>query len=143
MKLKQISIAILSLMCVLIIPFSTVSASDEGQVASVVSDPTDILPLGAGEWDYVGSSTFVSSSAYARSGGGDFMVCLNSGPTTYYYLYEYDPDNADEYVGYVYLRAGQCGVFRSIGDYVDGDNKRAEFYVAKNSGGTASVDFWD
>ncbi|MGA8941920.1 MAG: hypothetical protein WB502_04280 [Thermoactinomyces sp.] len=142
MKLGKSILAILSLMCMLMLPFSTVSASDEGQAGSVVSY-LDVLPMGPGEWDYVGSSAFVSYSAYAQSGGGDFMFCLNSGPSTYYYMYEYDPDNADEYVGYVYLRAGQCGVFRDIGKFVDGNNKKAEFYVAKNVGGTAHVDFWD
>ncbi|MBA4602841.1 hypothetical protein [Thermoactinomyces mirandus] len=143
MKLKKLSIAILVWICVLMLPFSTGLASNEGMAETVVFAPTGILPMGPGEWDYVGSSTFVSSSAYARSGGGDFMFCLNPGPSTYYYLYEYDPDNADEYVGYVYLKAGQCGVFRNIGKYVDGKNKKAEFYVAKNVGETAHVDFWD
>jgi hypothetical protein len=58
-------------------------------------------------------------------------------------LYEYDPDNADDRVGYVYLYSGACGAFRNIGGFVDGDNKRAEFYVYKDFGGTATVSFYD
>ncbi|TCW41679.1 hypothetical protein EDC32_1011346 [Laceyella sacchari] len=148
MNLKRVSLCLLALACALIIPFTTASASEVGQKGLVVPKSTVLSGNGAstygpGEWDYVGSSTFTYSSAYAYSGGGDFMVCLASGPSTTYYLYEYDPNNADEFVGYVYLSAGQCGVFRGIGGYVDGDNKKAEFYVEKDVGGTATVDFWD
>ncbi|MGM0884594.1 MAG: hypothetical protein ACQEXQ_26600 [Bacillota bacterium] len=140
MKLKRICTLFISIICV--IPFSSANAASEDTVAPTTVN-AEITPMGAGEWDYLGSSTFVNSSAIAKSSGGDFLVCLESGPSGYYNLYEYDPDNADDKVGYVYLYPGACGAFRSIGGFVDGDNQRAEFYVYKAWGGTATVSFYD
>ncbi|WP_437978308.1 hypothetical protein WMF11_17825 [Sorangium sp. So ce295] len=110
-------------------------------VALVMTSST--ASAGSGEWDYVGSSSFSYTSAVVKSAGGDFMICLESGPSGYYSLYEDDSSNADEYVGYVYLRPGACGAFRGIGGFVDGDNDRAEFYVYKSFGGSATMTFWD
>nr|MBC9205098.1 hypothetical protein [Paenibacillus sp. PL91] len=141
MKLKMISTLFLALICV--IPFSSANAASEpaGDEASTI--PFSTVSAASSGWDYLGSSTFTYSSAIAKSTGGDFLVCLASGPSGYYNLYEDDPDNPDDRVGYVYLYAGACGAFRSIGGFVDGDNKRAEFYVYKAFGGTATVDFYD
>ncbi len=131
---KKSMMFVLTFLLVFSVPLSTALAADGENVIS---------PMGAGEWDYLGSSTFVTTSAQAKSAGGDFLICLESGPSGYYNLYEYDPDNADDRVGYVYLYPGACGAFRSIGGFVDGDNKRAEFYVYKAFGGTATISFYD
>lgn len=150
-KKKGLTFA-LALTMALSIPFSTAFASESVSNEDVTSENVAtqgvttngvVSPLGAGEWDYLGSSTFTTSSAIAHSSGGDFLVCLNSGPSGYYNLYEYDPNNADDRVGYVYLTPGDCGAFRSIGGFVDGDNKKAEFYVYKSFGGSATVSFYD
>ncbi|WP_409162444.1 hypothetical protein [Paenibacillus sp. KR2-11] len=140
---KKIRVVSLALTCMLALPISTAFAADTAVVASTVPK-AEAVPAGAGEWDYLGSSTFTTGSAVAKSSGGDFLVCLESGPTGYYNLFEDDPaGNADERVGYVHLSAGDCGAFRSIGGFVDGDNKKAEFYVYKAFGGTATVSFYD
>ncbi|AEI41011.1 hypothetical protein [Paenibacillus mucilaginosus] len=139
---KKIRTLSLALACVLALPYGSAMAAESAAIPTV--EKSQAAPAGAGEWDYVGSSTFTYSSAVAKSAGGDFLVCLESGPSGYYNLYEDDPDgNADERVGYVYLYAGACGAFRSIGGFVDGDNNRAEFYVYKAFGGTATVSFYD
>jgi len=108
-------------------------------------------PMGAGEWDYLGQRSTVSSqnpTNYVHSGGGDFKFQVVSGPRggAWYQLREYDPgSNADEVVtGHEFLLyPGDTLIFRGIGGYVDGDNKKAEFYVYESFSGSASVKYWD
>lgn len=148
MKFKKIACSIL--LVFLVSSFSTVFASEETD--SPTSSPASIslvsvseLASVPGQWDYIGSSTFTSSSAIAYSTGGDFAFCLYSGPTAVYELWEDDPgNNNNDYVGKAELSKDECGIVRGIGSFVDGDNKRAEFYVKKTgAGGSARIDFWD
>lgn len=109
---------------------------------------------GAGEWDYLGSSTFYSVNGYyysytVNSGGGDFKICVTTGSSSdhLYGLFEYDPDdnglNSDEKIGSSKpLSNGDCATW-SVGAYVDGDNNRAEIYVATEDSKVQSVKYWD
>lgn len=144
MTLKKISMLVLAFAFVFVIPFTSVSASEKELVNSVVTTPS-VSPMGAGEWDYVGSSHVsyldagIYRSGYAHSTGGDFLVCATRG--NYYALWEYDPTNADDHVSTKWIPAGGCTAWRDIGGFVDGDNKKAEFYVVANA--SAYVDFYD
>ncbi|CAG7646309.1 hypothetical protein PAESOLCIP111_05138 [Paenibacillus solanacearum] len=110
-----------------------------------------VTTMGAGEWDYLGQRSTVSSqnpTNYVHSGGGDFKFQVVSGPSggAWYQLREYDPgSNADEIVtGYEYfLYPGDTLIYRGISNYVDGDNKKAEFYVYERFSGSGSVKYWD
>lgn len=114
---------------------------------------------GAGEWDNMGTYALHNTSqsyikqtlpSLVKSSGGDFKACVKiKNPEDYYImvkLYEYDPANADENVGSGLIgKTGGCKTFSNIGKYVDGTNKKAEFYVkvwlySNNSG---SVTFYD
>ena len=109
-----------------------------------------VTSMGAG-WDYLGQRSTVSSqnpTNYVYSSGGDFKFQVVSGPGggAWYQLREYDPgSNADEVVtGYEYLLyPGDTLIFRGISNYVDGDNKKAEFYVYESFSGSGSVKYWD
>lgn len=151
MMLKKISMLFLALTFALVIPSSPAFASEKDQEVSVVILPKASVSAGAsimgpGEWDYVGSSTlsYVSSGVYAsgyvHSGGGDFLVCASRG--NYYDLWEYDGGHStNDYVSTKWISAGGCTPWRDIGNYVDGDNKKAEFFVAASA--SANVDFYD
>lgn len=108
----------------------------------------------AGVWDNMGTYTMKFNTGANRfltpivnSTGGDFKFCANNslpGVNTYV-LWESDPDGGydnDDWVGTVKLYNGDCAIFRSIGRFVDGDNKRAEFYVAALSY-SARISMWD
>lgn len=125
MMSKKIIAVLLGLSFSFAIPFSSVFA-------------------GPGEWDNLGTYTYIYSSKPVHSGGGDFRVCLSSSVnfSTTLHLYEDDPgDNADEYVGANYFSPGECYTFSSIGKYVDGTNNKAEFYVFDYSGKYVTVTF--
>ncbi|WP_128381876.1 hypothetical protein [Streptomyces cavernae] len=101
-------------------------------------------------WDYIGTTDFpVSTADYIRtignalSTGGDIQACITSGSTRAraYDLWEYDPNNDDEFVGAV-DNAG-CWIWRDIGKYVDGDNKRAEFYIGTYDNEALWVKWYD
>ncbi|MDR2993760.1 MAG: hypothetical protein LBV11_08020 [Bacillus cereus] len=105
-----------------------------------------------GEWDYLGWETthWNSTTGYyitdpVYSSGGDFKVCGTVNTNAVMYLYEYDSgSNKDEYVGQLNAYAGKesCKIFRSIGKFVDGDNKKAEFYIRTHAN-ISGAEFWD
>ncbi|MCW8384481.1 hypothetical protein [Streptomyces justiciae] len=128
-----------------------------GTAAAVASIPFFAASpawAGPGEWDYLGSSTFYSVNGYyysytVNSGGGDFKICVTTGATSdhLYGLFEYDPDdnglNSDEKIGSsVALGNGDCASWH-VEAYVDGDNNRAELYVATQDSKVQSVKYWD
>lgn len=139
------------------VPFSSGLAASEAE--SKTANESDVYVIRANEnevspqngvWDYLGRRSTSSSenpTNYVHSTGGDFKFKVVSGPSggAWYALYEYDPNNADDLVfdSWFYLYPGDEVVYRGIGGYVDGDNKKAEFYVRENFSGSASVDFWD
>lgn len=164
-KAKWLRTMLAALTLVMAVPVSTVFA-DEATLESRAVGETDgatpdvtiirangevVTPMGAGEWDYLGKLSTVSSqnpANYVHSGGGDFKFQVVSGPGggAWYQLREYDPgSNADEVVtGHEYLLyPGDTLIFRGISNYVDGDNKKAEFYVYESFSGSASVKYWD
>lgn len=164
-KAKWLRTMLAALTLVMAVPVSTVFADDAtlesravGETNGTTPDVTIIrangevvTPMGAGEWDYLGKLSTVSSqnpANYVHSGGGDFKFQVESGPGggAWYQLREYDPgSNADEVVtGHEYLLyPGDTLIFRGISNYVDGDNKKAEFYVYESFSGSASVKYWD
>ncbi|MFJ9188575.1 hypothetical protein ACIRQO_36690 [Streptomyces anulatus] len=91
-------------------------------------------------WDYVGTSEFYRDhgttipwykSKPKKSTGGDFRTCITSASTRNqtYILVEADPGgNNNDQVG-AWTGAAGCLVWRDIGEYVDGSNRRAEFYI--------------
>lgn len=106
--------------------------------SSAFASTTSIVqPLGAGEWDYVGSDgvtlyvyTTVSTKDFS-SGGGDFQVRVRNVDSNNSYaigLYEMDPDNPDDLVGTARGYGNENFTF-NVRNYVDGSNKKAELYV--------------
>lgn len=137
---------------------STAQDSDQKSAASVTvirANGDVVTPMGAGEWDYLGARSTSSKenpSNYVHSGGGDFKFRVSYGPSggAWYQLREYDPgSNRDDIVadknGYslFYLYPGDTLIYRGIGGFVDGDNKKAEFYVYESFSGSATVQYWD
>lgn len=164
-KAKWMIAAVAALTLTVAIPISSVMAEDSTaevrqvdksavgapNVTIIRANGEVISPMAAGEWDYLGQRSTVSSqnpTNYVHSGGGDFKFQVASGPSggAWYQLREYDPgSNADELVtGYEYLLyPGDTLIYRGIGSYVDGDNKKAEFYVYESFSGSGSVKYWD
>lgn len=134
--MKSLRITFLTLLTIFVVPVST--------FASTVS------PLGPGEWDPAGQRIFYGdhSNNPVYSGGGDFMIRMIQIPNpsgTTYKLYEYDPNNADDYVGQFTFRASDVWwTLRGIGNYVDGSNGKAEFYLkTSNSSKVSNFVFYD
>ncbi|WP_274653275.1 hypothetical protein [Paenibacillus humicola] len=169
LKVKKAAVMFTAAVFALAIPFSSAFAkgtdgsSDRkasppngGAVSAgsvTITHANQITPFGAGEWDYLGTHNSDSSenpSNYVYSGGGNFKYKISSGPSggAWYELMEYDPDNADDpvYAGgynWFYLYPGDTITYYNIGSYVDGSNKKAEFYVYETFSGHASIQFWD
>ncbi|WP_079709535.1 hypothetical protein [Paraliobacillus ryukyuensis] len=112
----------------------------------------NISPLsGNGKWDVLGGEVWVMNgdpSDWRKDGtyystGGDYALVIpphemdelkvGSEPATTIKLYEYDPQNRDDYVASyitsVMYRPNFYIVFRNIDKYVDGANSKAEFYT--------------
>jgi hypothetical protein len=108
----------------------------------------------ASGWQYIGDgNVIIWSSTLGKyktptfnSGGGYIKICVNipghNETTADFTLYEYDESNADEKIEYTtYLSDGLCTTFY-VDNYVDGDNNKAELYVASKYKGTI-VSFYD
>jgi hypothetical protein len=111
MNVKKVSVSLMASAIVLATPFTAFAALT-----------------------YKGTYSFYSNSsntAYVTkvisSDGGDFKICPNTLVTKAYDLYEYDPDNADDYVGTVWS-SGECETFKNVGSY-DPKGNPPEFYV--------------
>ncbi|WP_399887216.1 hypothetical protein ACGH7X_22215 [Streptomyces sp. BBFR51] len=112
-------------------------ASGAAVVAAALSlsfaQAAQAAPAGGG-WDDLGTREVYYQSHYrtktVKSAGGDFRACITSSTTTKrsYSLYEQDAEVYNAKLVATAEGAG-CLVFRDIGDYVDGDNNRAEFYI--------------
>ncbi|NYI03697.1 hypothetical protein [Allostreptomyces psammosilenae] len=70
---------------------------------------------------------------------------MTTGSTTShrFELWEYDAENADEYVGYATLSNDGCIIWEGISAWVDGGNDRAEFYLLTNDSRATWATFWD
>ncbi|MFJ2556937.1 MULTISPECIES: hypothetical protein [unclassified Streptomyces] len=102
-------------------------------------------------WDFVGEGPFLSEgngvygTGWARSHGNNFRTCVTTGSTTShpFELWEYDPDNPDEYVG-VGTRAGSgCIDWLNISAWVDGSDGTAEFYLLTTDSRATTARFYD
>jgi len=168
MKWKMFGTAVFAASLALAVPLSSALAQGSSQgeagngakaaaqsVTVIRANGDTVTPMGAGEWDYLGSRSTVSyqnPTNYVYSGGGDFKFKVYSGPSggAYYQLREYDPgSNADDIItdpyGYswFYLYPGDTLIYRGISGAVDGYNNKAEFYVMENFSGSATVQYWD
>ncbi|MBH5317340.1 hypothetical protein I6N90_05875 [Paenibacillus sp. GSMTC-2017] len=85
------------------------------------------------------------STSVAYSGGGDFRICPSGASSAKeYVLWENDPgEDNDDHVGRVTLEPRECYTFRDIGRFVDGDNRKAEFYVTTRTASARSIAFLD
>lgn len=109
--------------------------------ASAVSGPD----YTAGKFTYEGKDTFTSKSKVIYSGGGSFKVCMTGGSGIHEVtLMEYDGSaSADDKVGIGLLANGSCKTWSGLTGLVDGENKKAEFYITKDSGNSITVKFYD
>ena len=117
-----------------------------------LSATTLLIPLSsvfaASGWQYLGfdyfhknSSGYYVSDVYT-SDGGYFRICAATGSSVIYRLYEYDPDNADDYIGGVLLKNGQCHDFY-VENYRDGTNNKPELYFNVGTYSLAGGDIYD
>ncbi|MEG7335490.1 hypothetical protein [Bacillus sp. 0102A] len=118
-----------------------------------ISDNVSLFSvLGAGEWDYLGSSTFKTRSKTFYSGGGDLGIQISQpyigpGISWQYKLVEEDPVPFDDTVSRFSL-SNQKGTYEVVFDvrsFVDGDNKKAELHLEKLTNPLTSVStkWWD
>ncbi|MCR8842546.1 hypothetical protein NQ117_02520 [Paenibacillus sp. SC116] len=120
----RIFLLLLTLVC--IVPLTT---------ASALGDPPVTPQSGDGKWNWVGEDrltrlgpNFYVSSPTVNSTGGDFRVCSTA--NDYYTLYEADSvPNPPDLVWTEKTGSDGCAVWRKIGRFVDGDNRKAEFYI--------------
>ncbi|KON66461.1 hypothetical protein AKG34_26320 [Peribacillus butanolivorans] len=103
----------------------------------------------ASGWDYLGEQSLFTNGAESDqfpSTGGDYKICRDSyvGPSgkLKVELWEYDPDSYNDYVGVRYLARGECGIFRGIGNFVDGGNE-AEFFAKSRTDSDMHLIFYD
>lgn len=103
-------------------------------------------------YTYVGGSRIAYSGTHAAwvsepitSTGGDFKVCVETRSTSNqaYRLYEYDPSNADDFVGTRWRTGSGCLEWHNVGDFVDGSDNRAEFYLHTADSKAWWVDYYD
>ncbi|MCS1351512.1 DUF3238 domain-containing protein [Mechercharimyces sp. CAU 1602] len=93
-----------------------------------------------GEWERIGEDLkFTHISDQVSYSGGDFKAQiwgLSANDTNKTFkLYEYDPDNDDDYVGEctVTTNAYDC-IWEGIDDATDGPNEKAELYLKTEAG---------
>jgi hypothetical protein len=119
LKLKKLGVSMVLTSIALAIPFTSAFA--------------------ASGWQKLG--TYNESQVF-NSGGGYVKVCAHAPVGILEFtLYEYDPDNADDYVDTLYLGDGSCQTV-NVAKFVDGSNKKAELYYKSSSDGT-SVTVYD
>ncbi|TXK87138.1 hypothetical protein FVE24_18430, partial [Parageobacillus sp. SY1] len=100
-----------------------------------ISDSVSIL--GAGTWDYLGSSTFYVTSQTFYSGGGDLKIIIKQpyigpGYKWLYKLVEEDTVLNDTVATFEIPNDGKTyEVVFDVRSFVDGDNGKAELYLEK------------
>jgi hypothetical protein len=111
-----------------------------------------LIPLSsafaAAGWQYLGFDSFHKNSKgyyvsdVYTSDGGYIRICAATYKEVIYRAYEYDPDNADDYIDGVLLSNGECYDFKVEG-YRDGSNNRPEIYFNVGTYSLAGGDIWD
>ncbi|MCO7124943.1 hypothetical protein NIE88_04025 [Sporolactobacillus shoreicorticis] len=136
-------------------PFA-ITKSASGVTASVERINKGLIQpfAGNGEWNYVTTAKVTYDAftgwkkqfapGYVNSNGGDFLITVPQHSINYYNipgliptlnvkLYEYDANNADEFVASWSTNSQASGglnlIARHLNSFVDGSNKKAEFYV--------------
>jgi hypothetical protein len=116
----------------------------------VVQTPSLITTYGAGEWDYITSDVInTKDSKIVSSSGGDFRIeviqpYIGSGFSWLYKVYEDDGKWGDDLVGTwkLYNKSTTQVIDINARNWVDGDNKKAEFYIRKMTVPTHSVNLY-
>lgn len=102
----------------------------------VSNDNLIVTPYGAGEWDLVGYENVGQTSKVYPSSGGNYKVIIEQ-PSYGPYLYSLREKDTYLYQTVESFKFSGKGtyetVFKNIGNYVDGDNKKAEFYIYKST----------
>jgi hypothetical protein len=112
MNVKKVGISLLAFSFVLATPFTAFAA---------------LTYKGNYSLNYNSSRTAYVTKVISTD-GGDFKICPSTLVTKAYDLYEYDPDNADDYIDTAWLSNGDCYTFKNLGNYEPGDNP-PEVYV--------------
>jgi hypothetical protein len=108
-----------------------------------ISDNVSIL--GAGVWDYLGSSTFYTQSKTFYSGGGDLKIIISQpyiGPgfKWLYKLEEEDPLLNDTVASFeIPNDGGIYEVIFNVRSFVDGSDGKAELHLSKLTNPLTSV----
>ena len=107
------------------------------KISDEVSNTNSILtPYGAGVWDLIGYENVGKTSKVYPSSGGNYKVIIEQ-PSYGPYLYSLREKDNDLYQTVDKFNITGKGtyetVFKDIGGYVDGDNKKAEFYIYKST----------
>ncbi|MGE9880301.1 hypothetical protein [Bacillus velezensis] len=126
-------------------------SSVQPKIRKISDDISLFSLLGAGEWDYLGSSTFKTRSKTFYSGGGDLGIQISQpyiGPgfTWQYKLVEEDPVINDTVSRFTLAnQKGTYEVVFNVRSFVDGDNKKAELHLEKltNPATSVSTKWWD
>jgi hypothetical protein len=71
---------------------------------------------------------------------GEKMISILIKPDNY--VDGYDPYFPEDYRASV-LSGYKCYIYRSIGEWVDGGNNKAEFYLKKSTGGNSTLRAYD
>ncbi|MXQ53333.1 hypothetical protein [Shimazuella alba] len=112
MKVKKVGVSLLASAFVLATPFTAFAA---------------LTYKGNYSFNYNSNRTAYVTKVISTD-GGDFKICPSTLVTKSYDLYEYDPDNADDYIGSAWLSTGDCYTFKNLGNYEPGSNP-PEVYV--------------
>ncbi|UQZ76862.1 hypothetical protein C2I17_21225 [Niallia circulans] len=103
-----------------------------------IGEDSGFTTMGAGTWDLInGGSTDWSfkkgekgSLGRVHSSGGDFRITFLGGHGEFTFdLMEYDPSGSTTVKKGIKVKSDNTFTFRDISKYVDGDNKKAEFYI--------------
>jgi hypothetical protein len=132
MRIKKLGASLLLSAVALVTPFSAAFAEAGWQKV---------------HWNEDGLTWNSSSGLYVTdvitSDGGDVKICVAvaSGSAKTFKAFEYDPDNADDFIDSWTLSNGQCVTF-NVDRFRDGSNNRPEIYVGTTYS-SSGVDMWD
>ncbi|MFB4425017.1 hypothetical protein C5F59_028550 [Streptomyces sp. QL37] len=116
-----------------------------GTSSALIGGRVGSMPSSSG-WDNVGKRTFTNGkSGWVRSHGTNFKATIKTASSGEYRydLWERDPDNPDEHVGYGYLSGAGSIIWYSISPWVDGSDGTAEFYLTTDDPKATVVVFYD
>ncbi|WP_165444956.1 hypothetical protein [Gracilibacillus phocaeensis] len=117
------------------------------EITKISEDPNylNVLPYGAGEWDFIGHSYFRLESKMFYSGGGDLMIAIaipfSGGARWLFKLYEEDPVWHSAVSSFQLPNAkGVYSIEFDVSSLPDGNNNKAELHLSKLTYPTTAVD---